>query len=101
MSGALFDKMLGLLKPLDPVNAVDPNKSYLVPIFLVIINLLFTLAGAVAMIAIIYGGIMYITASGDESKTSKARAAIINGVVSAVIVIMSLAIIRIMKNIFG
>ena len=44
------------------------------------------LAGAIAVIYLIYGGILYITAGGDAEKATKGRTALINAVIGIIII---------------
>jgi len=101
MTASLIDKMKALLTPIAPANDPAGGKSFIAPIVLVIINLLLYAAGIVCIIAIIYGGIMYIASNGDQAKVTKARGSIINGIISAVIVMLAIVAVRIIKNIFS
>lgn len=49
-------------------------------------------AGAIAIVYLIYGGILYITAGGDAEKASKGKTALINAIIGIIIVFLSLAI---------
>ncbi len=55
-----------------------------------VINWLLTLCGALAVVAIIYSGIMYITAGGDSEKAATARKNITWAVIGIVVVLLSL-----------
>lgn len=58
------------------------------------VNWVLYAAGAIAIIYLIYGGILYITAGGDAEKATKGRTALINAVIGIIIIFLSLAIIR-------
>ena len=57
-----------------------------------IINVLLVVVGILAVIYLIYGGIMYITAGGDAEKANKGRVAITNAIIGIVIIMLALAI---------
>ncbi len=55
-------------------------------------NILAFIAGAAAVIAIIIGGIMYITSAGDEKRVEAAKNTILYAVVGMVVAILAFAI---------
>lgn len=73
-----------------------PN-SYLTSI----INLLLYIAGAVAVIVIIVGGIRYITSTGDAMRIKQAKDTILYGIVGLVIALIAYAIVNTLVNQLG
>lgn len=65
-----------------------------------IVNWLLVLAGILAVIFLVYGGILYITAGPDAEKATKGRTAVVNSVIGITIIILALAIINWVVNIF-
>ena len=59
-----------------------------------VINLLLFVAGAIATLVIVIGGIRYITSDGDPAATNKAKNTIIYALVGLVVAIMSYAIVN-------
>ena len=59
-----------------------------------ITNALIYLVGAVAVIMIIVGGLLYVTSSGDPSRQKRARETITYAVVGVVVAIISFAIVN-------
>ena len=57
-----------------------------------IINILLGFLGVVFLILIIYGGITWMTAGGNEEKVTKARTRMINAVIGLVIVMIAYGI---------
>ncbi len=57
-------------------------------------NVLLFLAGAIAVIAIIYGGIRYVTSTGDAARVKQAKDTILYGVIGLVIAILAFAIVQ-------
>ncbi len=89
-------------EPIHPSGApTATSPSFLPEIVFFVVYLFLTIAGIVTTIAIIYGGILYITSAGDEAKAGKGRAAIINGVIGSIIVILSAAAIRSIQKVLG
>jgi hypothetical protein len=64
-----------------------------------VINWVLTLAAALAVIYLIYGGIIYITAAGNEEKTKAGKNALIGAVIGLVIIFLSYLIIGWVGNI--
>lgn len=56
------------------------------------LNLVYTVAGLVAVVAIVIGGILYVTSDGDSGKLQKAKNSIVYSVVGLVFVILAAAI---------
>ena len=59
-----------------------------------IVNWVLILAGSIAVVYLIYGGILYITAGGDAEKATKGRTAVINAVIGVVIILLALVIVQ-------
>lgn len=58
-----------------------------------VIDTLFTVAGAIAVIIIIVGGIRYITSTGDSARIKAAKDTILYAVIGLVVVILARAIV--------
>lgn len=52
-----------------------------------------SIAGAVAVLYLIIGGFLYITASGDESRLEKAKNTIKNAIIGVVVILLALVIV--------
>lgn len=63
-----------------------------------VISLLLTVAGAIAVVFVIIGGFMYITAAGNEEQAEKGRKALTNAIIGIIIVILSYVIINVTVN---
>ncbi len=59
-----------------------------------ITNILLFLIGAIAVIAIIIGGIRYVTSNGDASQTKSAKDTILYAVVGLIVAIVAYAIVQ-------
>lgn len=59
-----------------------------------IINWLLGLTGAVAIVAVVYSGIMYMTAGGDVTKAEAARKNLIWAITGIVIIVLSFVIVN-------
>lgn len=59
-----------------------------------VINTMLFLAGSIAVIMIVVGGIRYITSDGDPGAASKAKNTIIYALVGIVVAVMSYAIVN-------
>lgn len=65
------------------------------------ISWLLIIAGAVAVIYLIYGGLLYITAGGDAEKATKGRTALINAIIGIVIIALAFVIVSWINSIIG
>ena len=68
-------------------------KQDLPDIITTIINVMLFIAAALAVIMIIYGGIRYITAHGDEKQVKVAKDTIVYSVVGLIIAILAYALV--------
>lgn len=59
-----------------------------------LVNILLYIIGILAVVMIIFGGIMYTTSAGDQAKVTKAKNIILYGIVGLVIAILSYAIVN-------
>ncbi|MCX6740626.1 MAG: TrbC/VirB2 family protein [Candidatus Parcubacteria bacterium] len=64
-----------------------------------IINGFLILLGLVAVIIILYAGILWMTASGKEEQVMKAKKTLINGVIGLIIILLSYAFVRLLFGI--
>jgi len=59
-----------------------------------VISIILMIAGALAVIYLIYSGILYITAAGNPDAAKKGQQGIINAVIGIVIIILAYVILK-------
>lgn len=64
------------------------------------LNIVYFLAGAIAVIVIIIGGIMYVTSAGDSGAVSKAKNMVLYSVIGLVVVIAAFAVTNFVLDLF-
>lgn len=74
------------IKPV--TTTLDPKK-----IVTNIINAALFFIGAIALIFVIWGGILYVTSGGDSEKTTQARNTLLYAIVGIVIVVLAWSIV--------
>lgn len=84
----------------DMTNSGGSAKQDLPDVITTIINVMLFIAGALAVIMIIYGGIRYITAHGDEKQVKVAKDTIVYSVVGLIIAIIAYALVTFIFNRF-
>lgn len=58
-----------------------------------IVNVALYVGGGIAVIYLIYGGIMYVTAGGDQEKATAGRTAIVNAIIGIIIIALAIALV--------
>lgn len=81
----------------NPINPLSGTRS-LPDIIATAVNVVLWFAGVIAVIYLIYGGLLYITAGGDAEKATKGRTAIINAVIGVIIILLALVILNYVKT---
>ena len=79
-----------------PCNGGVPALTNINDVWLVvaaIIEILLRIAGIVAIVLVIYGGIQYTTSQGEPDKTTKARSTIINALTGLAIAILAASLV--------
>lgn len=67
-----------------------------------VVNWLLGITSAVVILFLVYGGIMYITASGDEAQIEKAKKIINYAIIGMFLVLVSYSVVTTLNNIiFG
>lgn len=66
-----------------------------------ILGYVFMVVGIVAVIMIIYGGVLMLISMGDPGKNKKARDTIIYGIIGLIIVLLSWAIVNFVLSLFN
>jgi hypothetical protein len=54
-----------------------------------ILSLFTALAGPIALVAVIYAGVLYMTSMGDESKVKKAKATLVYSLIGVAVITLS------------
>lgn len=72
--------------------------SNLTDLLKLIIQILLTLAGVIAVVVLIIGGFWYITSAGNEEQSEKGRKAIVNAIIGLIVVILSYALVNILSG---
>lgn len=68
---------------------------------LTVINFFLFFLGLVATIFVIYGGFLYITAGGDDTKAENAKKILMYAVIGIIVCLMSFALINTVTNLGG
>lgn len=87
--------------PISKVTLPTSKVSDIPGLISTIIEWLLGFAGALAVIAIVYSGIMYITAGGDPAKAETAKKNLIWAILGVVIIALALVIVSSVSNILS
>jgi len=64
----------------------------------IVLKILLTLAGVVAVVFVIYAGYSYITSGGNEEQATKAKKVLFNAILGLILIILSFVIISVITN---
>jgi len=91
--------------PIEDPPAIPPiggdNIQDVVTLLATLAGYLMYVAGAIAVVFLIIGGIFYITSTGDEKKTEKAKKILINSLVGIVLIALALLIVKVLASFAG
>lgn len=90
------------LKTLESVakdNELNTSKASTKEILQTIVKWLLTLTGTIATISLLYGGFLYITSQGEESKAEQAKNIILYSVIGIIIIGISAVVVNVVINI--
>ena len=79
----------------------DTSQEGILPIIKTIIQVALSFLGVIFLILVIYGGFLWMTASGNEEQVGKAKKILKSAIIGLVIVIMSYAISWFVTNAIG
>ncbi|MEM1311999.1 MAG: pilin [Patescibacteria group bacterium] len=82
----------------NPDAAQGADQNTIANIILNVASLLTFIAGAVAVLAIVYGGILYVTDNGSGESATKGKKILINAVIGLVITIIAFTIVGLVGN---
>lgn len=85
----------------DSIKAQTGDEGDFKVLLLRIVNFFLTFLGVIAVLMVIYGGILYITAQGDSGKADKGKKIIMYAIVGIVIIMLSFALINTVLGGFG
>jgi hypothetical protein len=74
------------------IPTIDANTSFASVVGRVIGIALFV-GGGIAVLYLIYGGISYVTAGGDQEQATQARTIIVNAIIGVVIIALALVLV--------
>ncbi len=63
-----------------------------------IIRMLLLIAGAIAVLFVIFGGFQYLTSAGNAEQAEKGKTTLVNAIIGIVIIILSYVIINVVVN---
>ncbi|EKD56478.1 MAG: hypothetical protein ACD_58C00176G0002 [uncultured bacterium] len=84
----LSNNLIPILIPTDNGTNILTNAA------VTVINLLLLIAGILAVIYLIWSGMLYITAGGDTGKADKGRTGIVNAIIGLVIISAAYLLVR-------
>ena len=100
--------LIFILAPVLPAQAVNLGMEYAENLELAdadprdavvtLISLLMTFLGIIAVIIMLYGGFVWMTAAGSEEKVSKAKKIIASGIIGLIVILSSFLIINFVQS---
>ena len=79
----------------------DREKTGIIPIVQTVIQVVLSFLGVVFLILVIYGGFLWMTASGNEEQVGKAKNILKSAIIGLIIVMMAYAISWFVTNAIG
>ncbi len=88
----------GLCLPDTPFSGGFAGAKTLPELVLMVLRMLLTLAGVVAIVLVVVGGYQYMTSGGNDEQAEKGKKALTNAVIGLIIVLLAYAIVQIITN---
>jgi small-conductance mechanosensitive channel len=85
-----------ILAPNPNITSADPKQMTVN-----IINYLLFFLGVIAVVAIIYAGILFLTSGGEAERTTRARSTLIYAIIGIIIIVLAFAIVRWVADTFA
>lgn len=110
LSLAAFVPTVGAVDPFGPCSTVSgaadssicgSTKDHASTIVKDIVNTLLYILGAVSVVVIIIGGILYTTSTGDPTRIKRAKETLTYAIVGLIVAVLAYAIVNYILNIFG
>ena len=76
------------------VNSATGGQGDFRTLALTIVNFFLTFLGLIAVVMIIYGGFLYVTAAGNQEKIESAKKIIMYAIIGIVVILLSFAIVN-------
>ncbi len=83
---------------ISPFEMVESNNIDIRRVGMSVVNFLLTLSAIIAVIFLLYSGILYLTAAGNEDNANKGKKGIINAIIGIIVIVLALVIIRVTNN---
>ena len=87
----------GFISPTDNPGAISSatgGQGSFRSLALTIVNFFLTFLGLIAVVMIIYGGFLYVTAAGNQEKIESAKKIIMYAIIGIVVILLSFAIVN-------
>jgi cytochrome bd-type quinol oxidase subunit 2 len=85
-----------ILAPNPNINTADPKQMTVN-----IINYLLFFLGVIAVVAIVYAGILFLVSGGEAERTARARSTFLYAIIGIIIIVLAFAIVRWVANSFA
>lgn len=95
VSPSQFAPVENIAKPWEPLSQSTGLSFALARVF----NWFFGFLAAITLVLIIYAGILYLTAGGNEEQTKTAKTILVNAVAGLIVILISLALVNWVRNI--
>lgn len=96
-----FLKEIGVILGINQTNSAVAGALSLQQIALNILGFLFSIVGIIAIISMIIGGVIYLTAYGDEKRIDTAKKILTSSILGVVIVFAALIIVNQIRTLLG
>ena len=84
-----------IAKPWEPLN----QNTHLAEALAKVFTWFFGFLAAITLVLVIYAGVLYLTAGGNEEQTKRAKTILIDAVAGLIVILISLALVNWVENI--
>ena len=98
---SLSPSLVGAAPVITVVPATNVTPTSVVAMLETVINWVLAVAGALAALMLIYGGIKYILSSGDEKRTESAKKTILYAIIGIIVITAAYFLVSLGANILG
>jgi hypothetical protein len=87
-------KLIGVAEAAGPsIKSLDTSKSLAEIAFDLLLNIGLPIVGCIALLAVIYGGVMIVVSQGDPEKLTKAKRTLFWAITGVIIVVISYGLV--------